>query len=138
MPRERSCGAVVFRKNGEPKYLLLHYEAGHWGFVKGEVEAGESAEETARRELEEETGITDSHFIGDFREKINYFYRRGGETVYKEVTYFLAQVKSSAVELSYEHVGYAWLTYQRALQRLTFQNAKDVLRKAHRFLKKTT
>jgi bis(5'-nucleosidyl)-tetraphosphatase len=138
MPREKSCGAVVFRKNGQVKYLLLHYEAGHWGFVKGEVERDESEEDTVKRELEEETGIADAQFIGDFREEISYFYRRAGQTVYKQVVYFLLQVKSSTVKLSYEHVGYAWLSYEQALKKLRFKNAKNVLKKAHDFLQKAT
>jgi bis(5'-nucleosidyl)-tetraphosphatase len=138
MPREKSCGAVVFRKNGQVKYLLLHYEAGHWGFVKGEVERDESEEDTVKRELEEETGIADAQFIGDFREEISYFYRRAGQTVYKQVVYFLLQVKSSTVKLSYEHVGYAWLSYEQALEKLRFKNAKNVLKKVHDFLQKAT
>jgi 8-oxo-dGTP pyrophosphatase MutT (NUDIX family) len=137
MPREKSCGAVVFRKNGQTKYLLLHYEAGHWGFVKGEQEKDEREEDTVRRELEEETGITDAKFIGAFKREVSYFYRRAGQTIYKEVTYFLVQVKSSAVKLSYEHVEYAWLSYQRAMKKLTFKNAKNVLKKAHELLQKT-
>ncbi len=137
MPRERSCGAVVFRKNEQVKYLLLHYEAGHWGFVKGNPEKYESEEDTVRRELEEETGIIDAKFIGDFKEEISYFYRRAGQTIYKQVTYLLVEAQSDAVELSYEHVGYAWLSYQKALKRLTFKNAKKVLKKAHEFLQKT-
>ncbi|MFQ6064906.1 MAG: bis(5'-nucleosyl)-tetraphosphatase [Candidatus Bathyarchaeia archaeon] len=138
MPRERSCGAVVFRKNGQVRYLLLHYEAGHWGFVKGEPEKDESDEDTVRRELEEETGIAEANFIGDFREEISYFYRRGGQTIYKQVTYFLVQVKSSEVKLSYEHVGYAWLSYREALEKLAFKNARNVLKKAHELLRMST
>ena len=58
---EKSCGAVVFLKTlEETKYLLLQYEAGHWDFVKGNVEPEESEKETVLRELQEETGITDA------------------------------------------------------------------------------
>lgn len=135
MPREKSCGAVVFRKNQKVKYLLLHYGAGHWGFVKGQVEANESEKDTVTRELKEETGITDAQFVEGFREKISYFYRRRGETIYKEVVYHLVQAQSSEVKLSYEHVGYVWLRYQRAMERLSFKNAKNVLKKAHKLLK---
>ena len=39
---EKSCGAVVFKRDGEVQYLLLHYEAGHWDYVKGQVEPHES------------------------------------------------------------------------------------------------
>jgi len=135
MPREKSCGAVVFRKNGEVEYLLLHYEAGHWDFVKGKVEPNESEKDTVIRELEEETGLTNTKFVGDFREEINYFFRRGSKKINKEVAYFLIQAKNGKVELSYEHVGYDWLSYEKAMKKLTFKNAKAVLKKALIFLK---
>jgi bis(5'-nucleosidyl)-tetraphosphatase len=134
MPREKSCGAVVYTSNGEIQYLLLKYGAGHWDFVKGQMEAHESEKTTAVRELQEETGISDARFVDGFREKIHYFYRRGRKTIYKEVAYFLVEALSDKVELSYEHVGYAWLKYENALERLTFRNARNVMKKAHRFL----
>ena len=133
--REKSCGAVVFLKNTDVKYLLLHYEAGHWDFVKGNVEPHESEKETVIRELREETGIADAQFIKGFREKIEYFYRRQGATIHKEVIFFLIETHTEKVKLSYEHVGYTWLDYQRAMERLTFKNAKDMLQKAHELLK---
>lgn len=133
--REKSCGAVVFTKTSEVNYLLLHYEAGHWDFVKGNVEPNESEKDTVVRELKEETGIADARFIEGFREKVEYFYRRQGATIHKEVVFFLIETRTDKVELSYEHVGYAWLNYQRAIEKLTFKNAKDVLQKAREFLK---
>lgn len=135
MLREKSCGAVVFLKNTEVKYLLLHYEAGHWDFVKGNVEPKESEKDTVTRELQEETGIADAQFIEGFKEKIEYFYRRQGATIHKEVIFFLIETHTKKVKLSYEHVGYTWLDYQSAMKRLTFKNAKDVLQKAHELLK---
>jgi bis(5'-nucleosidyl)-tetraphosphatase len=134
--REKSCGAIVFVKNVEVNYLLLHYEAGHWDFVKGNVEPNESERDTVIRELREETGIVDAQFINDFKEKIEYFYRRQGDTIHKEVVFFLIEAHTEKIELSYEHVGYAWLDFQRAMEKLTFKNAKDMLQKAHEFLKK--
>ena len=136
MFREKSCGAIVFVKNVEVNYLLLHYEAGHWDFVKGNVEPSESERDTVIRELREETGIVDAQFIDDFKEKIEYFYRRQGTTIHKEVVFFLIEARTEKVELSYEHVGYDWLDYQRAMEKLTFKNAKDMLQNAHEFLKK--
>ena len=133
--REKSCGVVVVLTSTEPKYLLLHYEAGHWDFVKGNVELNESEKDTAIRELQEETGIVDIRFFEGFREKIEYFYRRQGATIHKEVVFFLAETHTEKVTLSFEHVGYAWLNYQNSLEKLTFQNAKDVLQKAHKLLK---
>jgi len=125
----------VFLKNTEIRYLLLHYEAGHWDFVKGNVELNESEKDTVIRELREETGIADARFIEGFREKIEYFYRRQGATIHKEVIFFLIETRTEKVELSYEHVGHIWLDYQSAMERLTFKNAKVALQKAHELLK---
>ena len=134
MLHEKSCGAVVFFKNVQVKYLLLQYEAGHWDFVKGNVEPNESETDTVLRELKEETGLAATQTIEGFREGIQYFYRRQGETIQKEVVFYLIQADTEKVELSFEHVGYAWLDYPDALERLTFKNAKDVLQKADAFL----
>ncbi len=136
MPSEKSCGAVIFRRNGAKKYLLLHYEGGHWDFVKGHVERGENEKETALRETEEETGITDLKFNEGYRESISYFYRRAGRTVRKEVVFYLLETNTEQVRLSREHVGFDWLIYDRAMERLTYKNAKDTLQKAQDFLAK--
>jgi bis(5'-nucleosidyl)-tetraphosphatase len=134
---EKSCGAVVFLKQANPtKYLLLNYAAGHWDFVKGNVEANETEKETALRELKEETAIVDATFTEGFKETIAYFYRRQGLTVHKEVVFFIMETHTEKVELSFEHVSYIWLDYKHAMEKLNFKNAKDVLQKAHDFLKK--
>jgi len=133
---EKSCGAVVFTKNGQVNYLLLHYEAGHWDFVKGNVEPNETEKDTAIRELREETSIVNAQFIDGFREKITYFYRRQGNTIHKEVVFFIIEAHTEQVTISNEHVGYAWLDYQHAMERLTFRNARGVLQDAHELLKK--
>ena len=132
--QEKSCGAVVFLKSSEVKYLLLRYGAGHWDFVKGNVEPNENEKDTVVRELQEETGIVDAHFVDGFREKIEYFYRRQGMTIHKQVVFFIIETNTKTVKLSFEHVGYTWLNYQNAMKKLTFQNAKNVLKKAHELL----
>jgi bis(5'-nucleosidyl)-tetraphosphatase len=134
MPSEKSCGAVVFKRNGNRKYLLLHYEGGHWDFVKGHVEKDESETDTVRRETEEETGLSDVIFIEGYRQPISYYYKRAGRTVYKEVVFYLLETRTDAIRLSREHVGCTWLSYDLAIQRLTYKNAKETLRKAHEFL----
>jgi len=142
MAPEKSCGVVVFRtenpKPGTEKperlYLLLHYEEGHWDFPKGHVEEGEDEAETARRETLEEAGLSDLEFVSGFRERMEYSYEREGKTVHKEVFFFLAETKTRDVKLSYEHIGYEWLPFGGAVGKLTFKNAKEMLRKADRFL----
>jgi len=141
MRKEKSAGAVVFRKEGRKiYYLLLHYEAGHWDFPKGHIEKGESEKDTARREIKEETGIEDIEFIPGFKEKISYFFRKSYENkknpplVYKEVVFFLAKTNTKDIKLSFEHKGFLWLEYEKAKKRLTFENTKKILEKAHQFL----
>ena len=135
MKQERSAGAVVFRKEKEPKYLLLHYEAGHFDFPKGNIEKGENDIETVKREIQEETGIRDIEIIKDFKEKIQYYFKFEGELINKRVVFYLAKTDEEEVKLSFEHIGFAWLSYDKALDKLTFKNAKEILKKANNFLK---
>lgn len=141
MPKEISAGAVVFRKNEEIKYLFLHKGAGgiykeSWTFPRGLVEAGEDEKDTVRREVKEETGITDLEFVPGFRETTSWFYRKEGKTVYKEAIFYLAETKTEKAKVSSEHIGYEWLNYEDALDRLTFKGPKEVLKKANSFLTK--
>jgi len=134
--REKSAGVVIFRRNPNLRFLLLHYPAGHWDFVKGHVEPGEDEIDTVIRETREETGISQLEFIFGFREEIEYYFRGNGRLHHKRVAFYLAETKQEDVRISHEHLGYAWLDYESALERLTFKNSKDVLKKAWAFLKK--
>jgi 8-oxo-dGTP pyrophosphatase MutT (NUDIX family) len=134
MPREVSAGVIVFRRAPQPQYLLLHYESGHWDFPKGHIEPGEEARETARRELKEETGISDVRFLDGYKGTLRYFFRQKGIGIFKIVIYFLAGTDQSDVTLSSEHIGFEWLPYDAALARLTFKNSRDLLVKAHEHL----
>ena len=138
MPFERSCGVILFNK--EKNFLLLKYGWGHWGFIKGNIEKGEKEKETILREAEEETGISKEsiHFLSGFREKINYFYKKEGKTIYKEVIYLLAETTAEEIKLSYEHTDYAWLPYEEAVKKITHENDRNVLKKAKEFLEKSS
>ncbi len=137
MPRELSAGAIIVRKTPDDyKFLLLHYELGHWEFTKGHIEPNEDEQETVRREIAEETGITDIVFIEGFRETIRYFFRWKGSRIFKIVVFFLVQTAKEAVKLSSEHIGYEWLSYDDALKRLKFKNSKTLLEKANQMMLK--
>jgi 8-oxo-dGTP pyrophosphatase MutT (NUDIX family) len=141
MPVERSAGAVVFLREGRTlRYLLLHYKfkTEYWDFPRGKIEKGETPEQAALREVREETGL-EAPLVPGFRHTIHWFYRREQKNYYKEVTYFLAEAPRKHVAINpREHLGHAWLPYEAALERATHKNTKEVLRKAHAFIKRLT
>ncbi len=135
--REKSCGVILYRnEKGVREYLLLHYPSGHWDYPKGHVEEIDGTEmDTARRELEEETGIKNVEFEPGYREPMYYDFNRGKkEVVRKTVVYFLARSNESSVKLSFEHKNYIWLPYDKALKKLTFENARELMRRGQKHL----
>ncbi|MBI5158574.1 NUDIX domain-containing protein [Candidatus Micrarchaeota archaeon] len=134
--QEFSSGAVVYRlEEGKPLYLILHYEERHWDFPKGKIEGSETLLETAKREIKEETGITQLEFDEQFKEKITYFYKHAGKTIFKQVDFFLARTTQEQATLSSEHTESEWLEFEKALERLTHENAKQLLKKANELVK---
>ncbi len=130
-PEERSAGALIFNRTPEGRrYLLLRYPAGHWDFPKGNIEKGESPEQTMIREVREETGLVDIVPVPGFMKVIEYFYKRDGRTVHKQVTFFLAESKEEKVVLSFEHRDYVWLSREEALKVVTYPNSTMLLRAA--------
>ncbi len=135
---EISAGVIVYYKtDGKIEYLCLHYESGHWDFPKGHVEQNEKLEETALRETKEETNL-DVELNPGFKKSLSYFYRRDNLLISKTVYFFLGQAHNKKVKISSEHIGFKWLTYEDALDLLTFDNAKEILKKAHEFLTQKT
>ena len=135
--QERSAGVIIYRLLGDGKnraqYLLLDYGK-YWDYAKGHVEKGEDDQTAAHRELMEETGIGDVELLPGFSREISYFFRSKRGLVRKSVVYFLARVESREVRLSSEHVGYEWLDFESAIERLGYATAKEVLRSANEFL----
>jgi bis(5'-nucleosidyl)-tetraphosphatase len=135
--QERSAGFVIFHQSpptgagtGPIEFLLLDYGR-HWDFPKGHVEAGEDDLTTAIRELREETGIRDPRVISGFHREMTYFFRhkRSG-LIRKTVVFFLAETATCHVTLSHEHTGFAFLPFEKAIKRLTFPTARQMLRAA--------
>ncbi len=135
LPNEHSAGFVLFRQSGAKReYLLLHYPGGHFDFAKGHIEHGENEKQTALRELKEETGIDDIEWVDGYRHKIDYLFRKHGQLRYKDVIFFLAKTRQKKVNLSVEHQGSMWLPYDSAYEKLTFENAKNLLQTAEEHL----
>ena len=131
--KEISGGVVVFREVTDSReYLLLrHANGGHWSFSKGHLEEGESARDAAVRELTEETGLRPERLLADFRKRVHYSYREEGAKIEKAVVYFLAFVDQfTSVSLSEEHLDYEWTPFGKAVNKLTYDNDVEILKKA--------
>lgn len=130
---EHSCGAVVFRRiNEEYRFLLIkNRRSNHWGFPKGHMEKGETREQTAIREVLEETGIH-IDIIDGFCRDSRY---RIGSRIEKRVEVFLASTKDTQTVIQKEEIeDYIWLRYPEALNMLKFENDKDILMSVKEFM----
>jgi len=137
MRKETSAGAIVFYEDREGReYLLLNYAAKsrHWEFPRGHIEFNEDPVKATLREIKEETGLK-VKLIPGFEESMFFHFRDKGEIVFKEVKFYLAQAFTRKVILSPEHRGYVWLPFKMALELITFEEPKRILKKAEKFLR---
>ena len=129
MKHEKSCGAICYtREEGAPRVLVIcHRYGGHWAFPKGHVEAGESEEETAMREVREETGAQVRVRPG-YREVTTYSPAKG---VTKDVVFFVAEITGGTLRAQPEEVrAVCLLPREEAQRRLTYAADKELLEKA--------
>lgn len=130
---ERSCGAVIFRLiNGQTRYLLIkNRRSSNWGFPKGHMEDGETPEDTAKREVLEETGIH-INILPDFSSKSEYLIQNRIE---KSVLVFIGMTDDTQTKIQREEIeDYIWLTYKDAYNNLKFENDKNILKNAREYL----
>lgn len=131
--REKSCGAVVYRRSeqGYEIVLIRHRQGGHWSFPKGHVEQGEDEFRTATREIKEEVGI----FVKidrNFRECVEYSPKR---YVIKQVVYFLAQALDYELVPQPNEIAEAeWVPIEKAYSMLTYTNDRQIVMRAKRRL----
>ena len=86
------------------------------------------------RELAEETGITQVAVLDGFVERSEYSFRRKGKRQNKEVYWYVAETEQMNVELSHEHRGYLWLDWEQALETITHDETRNIVRLAQRYV----
>ena len=131
--RETSAGGVVFRRGpeGEPRFLLIRDSYRNWGFPKGHLKAGEPPAEAARREVAEETGLSDLLLHGPIR-VIDWYFRFRGKTIHKYCHFFLFESKQGdPVPQTEEGItDCAWHSPEDARRTISYDNARGVLEQA--------
>ncbi len=125
MKREFSAGGVLFKGN---EVLLILNPSGVWTFPKGNIEPGETPQQTAVMEVEEETGISGRVVkrIGD----ITYWYQMGGEKILKKVTYFLMEYEKGEVSPSWEVKDAGFFNRDEVPDLLKYRGDKEIFKKA--------
>jgi 8-oxo-dGTP pyrophosphatase MutT (NUDIX family) len=131
---EHSAGGVVVRTTeGRPEVVLASRRTRRgslaWGLAKGLVESGETAEETAVREIREETGLESQIRapLGD----ITYWYVWADERIHKRVTFFLMDAIGGDVALhDREMEEVRWFPLEEALRVASYRSEQEVLRRA--------
>lgn len=130
MHHEKSCGALVLRRDDDGKlYILMirHKLGGHRSFPKGHMERGETEYMTAVREVYEETAVQ-IRIDTDFRETVRYHPQPG---VSKEVVYFLTETAQKEIRPREGEIAQVeWVPLEAAERSLTYENDKTVLRAA--------
>ena len=131
--REVSAGGVVFRRgeDGATRFLLIRDSYRHWGLPKGHLEDGETPAAAASRETFEETGLADLRLHGPIR-IIDWHFRFRGRRIHKYCHFFLFESpEGEAVPQVEEGItAVRWETLDRALEVLSYDNARGVLKRA--------
>jgi 8-oxo-dGTP pyrophosphatase MutT (NUDIX family) len=136
-PREEvSAGGIVFRRSPDGvRFLLIRDSYRNWGFPKGHLEADESPDAAAVREVREETGLTGLTLAGPV-EVIDWNFRFRGRLVHKVCHFYLIEAADGrARPLRREGItACKWLTFDEATSLVSYENARSVLARARTML----
>lgn len=132
--KEKSCGAVVYKYIDSDLYILLiKMNGGHYSFPKGHVEDNETEEQTALREIKEETNL-DVIIDNKFREIVTYSPKKN---VIKDVIFFVALAKNDELIAQEEEVSEVmWVKATEAKDIITFESDKQIFNMAYDYINK--
>ncbi len=129
--REISSGGMIYRQADDGYYFILIKDAyGKWTFPKGGVEPGESEEETALRELSEETGLKQLKSLGYLGETEVKVHKPNEKPYRKLIKYYLVEAKDKDIvipEVS-ELSDVKWFALQEAMEAIDYENARDIFK----------
>ncbi len=129
---EYSAGGVVYRHNGAQSEVALIYRNRHddWSLPKGHIEAGESREQAALREIKEETGL-DVSIVRPLGEAVYFFRKRGGDLVRKTVYHYLMEALTTELgKPNWEVTEARWVPITEARSLLSYEKDREMIGKA--------
>ena len=122
--REPTAGGIVFRHGEKGVEILLIQDAkDRWTIPKGHIEEGESAQQTARREIGEEAGLSQVDILG-WLGKIHFRYRRIDKLVLMTTQIYLVRAKgdTNAIQKEEWMNGIKWFSFQDALDAIEYED----------------
>ncbi len=130
--REYTAGGVVFRRiDDRIDILMIQDRLGRWTIPKGHVEPGESLEQTALREVAEETGLQRFR-IGEKLDTLRFFYRKDGKLIFMTTDVFVMEALGDTESLSHGDsagiVDVKWFAADRALKLVEYRDTERLFR----------
>lgn len=123
--REATAGGIVWRRNkaGKIEILLIQDIKDRWTIPKGHIEEGETAQQTARREIGEEAGLTDLEFQG-WLGKIHFRYRRMDKLVLMTTQIYLVKATGDSDKIQKEDImnDIKWHDFHEALELVEYED----------------
>jgi ADP-ribose pyrophosphatase YjhB (NUDIX family) len=125
--REPTAGGVIYRPAKNTKsgveILLIRDAKNRWTIPKGHIEEGETARQTAKREIQEETGLQEMKVL-DWLGKINFRYRRGNSLVLMTTEIYLVEALGDTNDVQSEEwmTNLAWLSSGDALEKIEYDD----------------
>lgn len=124
--RETTSGGIIFRRNkktNQLEILLIQDAKNRWTIPKGHVEEGEEPKDTAKREIQEETGLQEMKVM-NWLGKVNFRYRRGHTLVLMTMHIYLVQGQGDTDNLSGEDwlSDIKWLPAQDAMDKIAYED----------------
>lgn len=133
--REYTAGGVVYRHTSEGvvQILMIQDRLGRWTIPKGHVEEGESLEQTAVREVAEETGLTHLR-LGEKLDKLHFFYRREGKLIFMTTHVFLMEALGDTDNIVAENsegiVDAKWFDASKAIGLIEYRDTERLFKMA--------
>ena len=127
--REPTSGGLIFRRhNGKIQILLIQDAKKRWTIPKGHIEEGETAKQTAEREIGEEAGLFDLDILG-WLGKINFRYRRMNKLVLMTTQVYLVHAKSGTDQIKKEDwmSDIRWLDFAEALDKIEYEDISKLM-----------